>query len=128
MTKREIEGMCTDAMKLQEAYPWVGLENTVAAWVLKLSAELKPVGEKPVPDLQQLSETANALKLARLADNEGGTIGRSYDLLIAFAHHLYEDRNFDAEELLAVLEKPWKWQGEYDQWRREVMARAGEPE
>ena len=57
-----------------------------------------------------------ALAAAHQAE-EARKIGYSYDKLIAFARWLYQERNFDAEELLAMLEKPWNWQTEYDEWQ-----------
>lgn len=41
----------------------------------------------------------------------------SYQEVVSFAHHLVEEKGWTAEELLHFLDKPWKWEPEYREWR-----------
>ena len=37
----------------------------------------------------------------------------------AFLRYLVDEEMFDAHQLLSVVEKPWKWEEEYEQFVRE---------
>jgi len=37
----------------------------------------------------------------------------NHENILTLARHLVEDLDYNAEELLAVLEKPWHWEGEF---------------
>jgi len=39
-----------------------------------------------------------------------------HDELLAFARHMVEADDWDAQALLAYLEKPWKWTPERNVW------------
>ena len=41
-----------------------------------------------------------------------------YDEIVAFGRVLHEcGRVSDMDELFSYLEKPWRWQGEFERWR-----------
>jgi hypothetical protein len=39
-----------------------------------------------------------------------------HDELVAFARHMVETEDWDAKDLIAYLEKPWKWTPEREAW------------
>lgn len=41
-----------------------------------------------------------------------------YSEVVAFATHLVEDEAWGTKDLIWFLEKPWKWEGEYNEWRK----------
>ena len=43
----------------------------------------------------------------------------SEDRFPAFLRHLAEDEGRDALAIIAVVEKPWRWQAEFDAWAEE---------
>lgn len=48
-------------------------------------------------------------------NNLAGAISLRHDI-IDFIHAMAEADVWLAEEVCHFLEKPWKWQGEYDRW------------
>lgn len=41
---------------------------------------------------------------------------RDHELFVGFLRHLVDDEDFDAKELVYVVEKPWKWTPEFLAW------------
>ena len=39
-----------------------------------------------------------------------------YNEIVAFARHMQEEGEFDARDLIAYFEKPWKWEDERAAW------------
>lgn len=42
-----------------------------------------------------------------------------YDHVVGLASWLVYERGLDAKELVAFLEKPWKWTPEWEEWHRD---------
>lgn len=43
-------------------------------------------------------------------------INRNHVSFIAFLHHLVDEHDFNPSNIVDVVEKPWKWQAEFEQF------------
>lgn len=43
-------------------------------------------------------------------------INRNHVSFIAFLHHLVDEHDFSPSYVVAVVEKPWKWQAEFEKF------------
>ena len=43
-------------------------------------------------------------------------IHRNHESFFAFLRHLVNEHDFDAVAVLWVIEKPWKWQAEFEKF------------
>ena len=43
-------------------------------------------------------------------------IHRNHESFIAFLNHLVDEHYFNPSDIVAVVEKPWKWQAEFNKF------------
>lgn len=43
-------------------------------------------------------------------------IHRDHEMFVPFLSHLVDEKDFSPSNVVAVVEKPWKWQAEFEQF------------